>query len=220
MRTGATGSIIIGAALGVAALAAWRAGWFDYHVVAAGARALRSHSNPAVTALVFVGAWSVLTPLGFPALPLLVTGGALFGTVAGTALSLIGTAVGAVGGYFFARHIAPPRLRGWLVAHLPGDRLPIRPQFAGLLRMRLLPVVPFSAVNYAAGLAAVPMGTYLPTTLLGQLPSTLLYSYFADGLLDAATTGDDIGRNIALFSAALLVITILPWLVRSLMRVR
>lgn len=208
--------LVTATVVAVAALAAWHAGWFDYHVIVANARALRAHSNVAVTAIAFVAAWAVATPLGFPALPLMIAGGALFGTMFGTALSMIGTVLGAVGGYLGARVLAPPRLRRWLARHLPMEELASGDHALRLVRMRLIPVLPFSAVNYAAGLAAVPTGTFIGTTLIGQLPSTLLYSYFADRLLEAATSGGDVARSVALFSAVLLLITLLPWVAHRL----
>lgn len=206
--------LVVVTLLGVGALWAWRAGWFDYHVIVANVRALRTASNIGVAALTFVAAWSLATPLGFPALPLMITGGALFGTLPGAALSMIGTALGALGGYFAARVLAPPRVKGWLARRLPMDELADGGHSIALIRMRLVPVIPFSAVNYAAGLAGVPLGTFAITTLVGQLPSTLLYSFFADRLLQAASTGGDVARYAALFSAILLLLTLLPWAVR------
>lgn len=212
--------LVVVTLIGVAALAAWRAGWFDYHVIVANVQALRTASNIGVAALTFVAVWSLATPLGFPALPLMITGGALFGTLPGAALSMAGTAVGALGGYFAARVLAPPRVKRWLARRLPMDEIADGGHFMALVRMRLIPVIPFSAVNYAAGLAAVPLGTFAVTTLVGQLPSTLLYSYFADRLLQAASTGRDVARYAALFSAVLLLLTLVPWIVRRVRKRR
>lgn len=48
--------------------------------------------------------------------------------------------------------------------------------------MRLLPVVPFSLVSYAAGAARVPVWRFTWTTTLGYLPLTALFVYFGTRL--------------------------------------
>jgi uncharacterized membrane protein YdjX (TVP38/TMEM64 family) len=51
-----------------------------------------------------------------------------------------------------------------------------------LLAVRLLPIVPFSLVSYAAGAARVPLWRYAWTTVLGYLPITALAVYFGTRL--------------------------------------
>ncbi len=51
-----------------------------------------------------------------------------------------------------------------------------------LLAVRLLPVVPFSLVSYAAGAARVPLWRFVWTTTLGYLPLTALFVYFGTRL--------------------------------------
>ena len=208
------GLVMIG--LGAAGLLAWRAGWFEYGFVAAKAVAIRTESNVPFAAAAFVLAWAVLTTTGFPAVPLMVAGGAIFGTAAGVLLSLVGQALGAAGGYIGARYLAPPRVRQWMHAHLPVRTLAARSGIAPLVAMRLVPVLPFSAINYASGIAQVPWLPFLGGMLIGQLPSTVLYTYFADRLLGAARTGEDVARYVAALSGTLLVLSLLPWIVHRL----
>lgn len=218
MRRNVLVPLIVLVLLAAAAVAAAKAGWFDSHLLVARARALRAHGSVALAAAAFVAAWSVATPVGFPALPLIVTGGALFGTVTGTLLSMAGTGIGALGGYFVARALAPMRLRRWLESRLDPHGLGRDSRFMSMLRLRLVPIVPFSAVNYASGLAAVPLATYLATTLLGQLPSTLLYTWFADRLLRAAISGGDVAWYVIGLSALLLLLSVLPRLLARALR--
>ena len=51
-----------------------------------------------------------------------------------------------------------------------------------LLAMRLIPILPFSLVSYAAGAARVPLRRFLWTTVLGYLPITALSVYFGTQL--------------------------------------
>ncbi len=51
-----------------------------------------------------------------------------------------------------------------------------------LIAMRLIPILPFSIVSYAAGAARVPIWRFLWTTVLGYLPITMISVYFGTRL--------------------------------------
>jgi uncharacterized membrane protein YdjX (TVP38/TMEM64 family) len=51
-----------------------------------------------------------------------------------------------------------------------------------LLAMRLIPILPFSIVSYAAGAARVPLWRFVWTTLIGYLPITAISVYFGTRL--------------------------------------
>jgi uncharacterized membrane protein YdjX (TVP38/TMEM64 family) len=51
-----------------------------------------------------------------------------------------------------------------------------------MLAMRLIPILPFSIVSYAAGAARVPLWRFVWTTLLGYLPITAISVYFGTRL--------------------------------------
>jgi uncharacterized membrane protein YdjX (TVP38/TMEM64 family) len=72
-----------------------------------------------------------------------------------------------------------------------------------LLAMRLIPILPFSIVSYAAGAARVPLWRFVWTTLLGYLPITALSVYFGTRLEGLALT-DPLVLGTALALLALL----------------
>lgn len=51
-----------------------------------------------------------------------------------------------------------------------------------LIAMRLIPILPFSIVSYAAGAARVPLWRFVWTTLVGYLPITAISVYFGTRL--------------------------------------
>jgi uncharacterized membrane protein YdjX (TVP38/TMEM64 family) len=53
---------------------------------------------------------------------------------------------------------------------------------ATLLAMRLIPLIPFNAICYAAGITRVPLGRYAWTTVVGILPLTVLVAYLGSRL--------------------------------------
>jgi uncharacterized membrane protein YdjX (TVP38/TMEM64 family) len=72
-----------------------------------------------------------------------------------------------------------------------------------LLAMRLIPILPFSIVSYAAGAARVPLGRFVWTTLLGYLPITAISVYFGTRLEGLSLT-DPLVAGSALALLALL----------------
>jgi uncharacterized membrane protein YdjX (TVP38/TMEM64 family) len=70
-----------------------------------------------------------------------------------------------------------------------------------LIAMRLIPILPFSIVSYAAGAARVPLGRFLWTTMVGYLPITALSVYFGTQLEDISITDPlVIGSGLALLA--------------------
>lgn len=57
-----------------------------------------------------------------------------------------------------------------------------------LIAMRLIPILPFSIVSYAAGAARVPLGRFIWTTAVGYLPITAISVYFGTHLEDLSLT--------------------------------
>jgi uncharacterized membrane protein YdjX (TVP38/TMEM64 family) len=72
-----------------------------------------------------------------------------------------------------------------------------------LLAMRLIPILPFSIVSYAAGAARVPAWRFVWTTALGYLPITAIAVYFGTKLEGLSLT-DPLVLGSALALLALL----------------
>ncbi|HMI82109.1 MAG TPA: VTT domain-containing protein [Solirubrobacterales bacterium] len=72
-----------------------------------------------------------------------------------------------------------------------------------LLAMRLIPILPFSVVSYAAGAAHVPAWRFVWTTLVGYLPITVISVYFGTRL-EGLSLSDPLVWGSALALLALL----------------
>jgi uncharacterized membrane protein YdjX (TVP38/TMEM64 family) len=129
-----------------------------------------------------VKAWAPWTWLGSIALMVLhsfvplpaeiiaLANGMLFGPWWGVAVTWVGAMLGAVLAYGLARALGRPAARV-LVPERHWARLEAIPVEAGpLLVIRLMPVISFNLVNYAAGLLGVPWWRFLWTTGIGILP--------------------------------------------------
>ncbi len=155
----------------------------------------------------FVLAYALVGGLGIPVTPLTLAGGAIFGTALGSGLNWMGAVAGATLCHFLAKQLGSDglkRLLGKNAAKL--ESFSNHLTFATILRLRLIPVTPFNLLNFAAGLARVPLRAYVPATAIGILPGTIIYTFFADSLIG----GVDGARSHALLrvsiAAALLIL--------------
>ena len=80
-----------------------------------------------------------------------------------------------------------------------------------LLALRLIPIVPFSLVCYAAGAARVPVWRFTWTTVVGYMPITALAVYFGTRLEGIHLTDPLVIGSVAALLALLLLGN---WIVR------
>lgn len=137
--------------------------------------------------VLFVLLTGAVTVTPVPRTVFTVAAGVLFGSAAGVLLAVMGTVLAAtvafwlvrlVGARFVERHADRPAVR-WIRARLDRSGL------LAVLSLRLVPMVPFFALNYAAGLSGVRFGPYVLGTLIGILPGTVAVVVLGD----AATGG-------------------------------
>lgn len=132
----------------------------------------------------FVLAYALVAGVGLPATPLTLAGGAIFGTALGSGLNWLGAVAGATISHFLAKQLGSAglkRLLGRNAAKL--ESLSKHLTFATILRLRLIPLTPFNLLNFASGLARVPLRAYVPATAIGILPGTIIYTFFSASLI-------------------------------------
>jgi uncharacterized membrane protein YdjX (TVP38/TMEM64 family) len=134
----------------------------------------------------FVRAWGMWSALGSMALMVLhsfvpvpaeiiaVANGMLFGPFWGIVVTWSGAMLGAVSAFATARWLGRPVICRFVAEERRAaiERWTVRP--GSLLLLRLIPVVSFNLVNFAAGLAGAGWWDFLWTTALGILPLTVL----------------------------------------------
>jgi len=135
--------------------------------------------------LVFIALSACLTVALFPGPLLAGASGLLFGTALGTPVSIAAATLGATLAFCLARwiardaveDIAPPRVqaaRGWI-----GER-----GFLSVLYARLAPGLPYTLVNYAAGLAPIRLRDFVLATAIGCAPRAFAYTALGGSLSD------------------------------------
>lgn len=131
------------------------------------------------------GAWAIVGSVllmvahSFVPLPsefIAIANGIVFGLIVGTMITWIGAMLGAILAFALARWLGRQFVQAILPARYTGaiDEWTKEQGTPILLVSRLLPVVSFNLINYAAGLTSVSWWTFLWTTGLGIAPLTFL----------------------------------------------
>ena len=138
--------------------------------------------------LAFLAAHIVVTVVPVPRTAFTLAAGLLFGPVLGVLIAVVASTASAVLAMLLVR------AAGWqlnrLIRHRAVHRVDQRLRQRGwlaILSLRLIPVVPFSALNYAAGASAVRMLPYTLATLAGLLPGTAAVVILGDALAGHAS---------------------------------
>jgi uncharacterized membrane protein YdjX (TVP38/TMEM64 family) len=141
-------------------------------------------------AVLFAAAYVPAAVLFVPGSLLTLGAGFVFGLAKGTAIVSLGSTAGAAAAFVVARSLA----HDWAARRMAG-----RPKLAAIgravetegfkvvLLTRLSPVLPFNLLNYAFGLTAVPLKTYVLASWIGMLPGTIMYVYLGSAAKSLAT---------------------------------
>lgn len=139
--------------------------------------------------------------------------GFAYGFFPALAIVTVGWMLSALLCYAVGHRVARPLLDRWFGRERfeRFERMIARGGITLLLALRLIPIVPFSLVCYAAGAARVPLRRFLWTTLVGYLPVTALAVYFGTRLEGLKLTDPLVFGSAA---ALLLLVLIGNWIVR------
>ncbi|MEI8267598.1 MAG: FAD-dependent oxidoreductase [Betaproteobacteria bacterium] len=133
--------------------------------------------RPAVVTGAFFVIYVMVTALSLPgAVPLTLAGGALFGLGLGTLVVSFASTLGATLAMLVSRHLLREAVQsrfGMRLAEV--DRGIARDGAFYLFTLRLVPVLPFFAINLLMGLTAMRVWTYAWVSQLGMLAGTLVY---------------------------------------------
>lgn len=125
----------------------------------------------------FAALYAVLTLVPLPTSVLTIAAGLLWGFPLGFAAVYVGAVTGALGGFAISRWLgreAIERLTGARVAKVDkalGDH-----GLSAVIVARLVPVIPFTLLNYTVGLTSVKFRHYFLGTAIGIIPGSAAYT--------------------------------------------
>ena len=146
-----------------------------------------TQSHKVLAALLFVSLYSVIAGLSLPGAAIAsITGGFLFGLLLGTILNITAATLGAtalylavqwgVGETFVRRLDALEGRSNKIVSRLRKNEVSV------LLSLRLVPIVPFFAVNLLAAISRVGFRNFVLTASVGILPGAIVFTSIGVGL--------------------------------------
>jgi len=150
-------------------------------------------TGPAITEFIrSLGGWGMAASIGlmilhsfvpFPAELLTMANGLLYGPWLGILITWIGAMLGAYASFGLTRLLGRPFVEKVLSpAHLRQlDDWSQRQGVATLLLSRLVPLISFNLINYAAGLTGISWWNFTWTTAIGILPVTVFMVIMGHG---------------------------------------
>lgn len=159
---------------------------------------LLSHSewfeNPQLVKVEILS-WGIWGPLAYvllfalgpsflvPGLVMTMAGGLAFGTLWGSVYAMIGADLGALiafgGGRFLGRSFVE-RIVGQRFEKLLGQLK--RHGFQIIFYLRLVPVIPYNALNLLAGASPITFRDYMWATVIGMFPGVIMFAFLGDAL--------------------------------------
>ncbi|HXI13530.1 MAG TPA: VTT domain-containing protein [Thermoanaerobaculia bacterium] len=189
---------------------------FDEQQISTWLTSVRQHWwTPLAFVACYIGAALLLLPVTF----LSVAAALVWGWRVGGAIELVAATLAAVVPFAIARGVAPPWLERRLVDRFPRERFR-EEGMTLLLLLRLIPVIPYVALNYLAGFATFRFRDFLVTTFVGMIPSVFIFAYFVDALAAGLVTQQQVFVRILVAGALLAGLTLLVRLLTPAIRAR
>lgn len=127
----------------------------------------------------------VISPL--PDLPLVIAAGAAFGTILGTAYSVIGAEIGAILSFLIGRTLGQEILTKLLRTNVVFcERCSDRHLAIFVFLSRLIPLFSFDVISYGAGLTNMSLRTFALVTFVGMIPPTFALTYAGNQVASGA----------------------------------
>lgn len=162
--------------------------------------------NFLLSAMAYVAVYAVAVAVSLPGATILtVTGGLLFGALAGGTLAVTAATIGATLVFLAAKTVVGDSLRRRAGPFLRRMEDGFRSNaFSYLLFLRLVPAFPFWAVNLVPALAGVRLAVFAAATFIGIIPGTFVFAAFGAGLGDLFAAGGEVSLSNVLSPTILL----------------
>ena len=170
----------------------------------------REHRDAAWAIPLFFLLYALLDIFFIPTQALSIAAVLMWGWSRGGAIELVAATTGSIGPYLLARGALRAPITARLAAHRRTAEVLDREGFLLLLILRIVPVIPYTILNYVAGLSTLGVWRYVAATILGMIPSTFVFAYFVDAVVRGVTEPRQIlnrGLAAGALLAALLVLS-------------
>ena len=161
--------------------------------------------------VVYVVVYAVCVVAFIPASILTLGAGAIFGFAGGTIVVVIGATLGAALSFLLARTVMRKRVESMTAKNAKFralDRAIARDGTKIVFLTRLAVVFPFTWLNYAFGITAVPLWPYVAATFIGIIPATAAFVFVGSAATTAATTQASLITKIVYIGGGVIAIAV------------
>jgi len=140
--------------------------------------------------VVYIVVYAICVVAFIPASILTLGAGAIFGFSGGTIVVVFGATIGATLAFLLARTVMRKRIEEMTHSNAKFralDRAIASEGMKIVFLVRLAVVFPFTYINYAFGLTAIPLWRYVLATFLGIIPATAAFVFASSAATKAAT---------------------------------
>jgi uncharacterized membrane protein YdjX (TVP38/TMEM64 family) len=133
--------------------------------------------------IIYMVAYAVGPSFLVPGAVMTIAAGLAFGTGWGSVYSLIGADVGAIVAFGAGRWLGKS-----FVERIVGERFHevlqkiARHGFQIIFYLRMVPVIPYNALNLLAGASPITFKDYFWASMIGMVPGTILFAFLGDAL--------------------------------------
>lgn len=157
-----------------------------------------------------------MAPVFFmPGFPFVIAGGILYGTTWGLVYAMTGATLGAGLSFLLSRYIA----NQWVSSALSGTKWSTLQEMTRVhgwqivIVLRLVPLFPYTPLNYGLGLTNIKFSHYIIATFLGILPACTAFILFSSSLLDLFR--GNLSPNFAAGTFLLFFILLIPFIYKK-----
>ena len=165
--------------------------------------------------IAYIVIYTLGTVFFIPGTLITLAGGAVFGPLDGTIYTVVGATAGAVAAFLITRmtnlSLGKAQKNGVLERLKTYDHMIAERGLETVLFLRLVPLFPFNALNFALGFTSISFKHYFWGTFIGIIPGTFVYVYFGNAL------GTLMLKEIIIASVLMIGLTILGWYLKKYM---
>jgi uncharacterized membrane protein YdjX (TVP38/TMEM64 family) len=161
--------------------------------------------------VIYIAVYALCVAAFIPASTLTLGAGAIFGFIGGTIVVVIGATIGATLAFLLARTVMRKRIEKMTETNAKFralDRAIAKQGMKIVFLVRLAVVFPFTYVNYAFGLTAIPLWRYVLATFFGIIPATAAFVFASSAAAKAATGGTSNITKIVYIAGGIIAIIV------------
>ncbi|HXA20359.1 MAG TPA: VTT domain-containing protein [Thermoanaerobaculia bacterium] len=167
--------------------------------------------------IVLIVLYAIGCVFAVPASIFVIAAGVIWGWKLGAVYAITGGMLGAIASYYVGGFLGEGLLEKFGSAGHAVRRQVENAGFTSMLIVRLIPGPPFAVWNYAAGIVRMRFRDYFWATLLGVIPSHIVFTYCADSLVNGTMTQGDAFRRFAIVCVLLLALITIPIVIKKRM---